>query len=399
MKNSIILREKLNIDPSEIINGIPEEERSNPETVYLDPDMGGGQVISALIEDQKSRGFSEENIRSRIFGFSSDILGLNYAINKRSLIGNFSACDFLSLKIETNMLEFTINNKQYFMNFDIVLGNPPYVGETKVSNVNLWHRFIKSSRAILKPGGFLSFVNPSSFYSSTGEGYKLFMEGVTNRNLLVYKNLGRAFPEANIEVCYFLEQNSPYSGSTRFNGATHDFREWFIYTKEEEIKNSIIKKVIENDLPRLKLEKVWRDKEFINTEGRGTEIHFSGDKIVWIEDNLVPEGRRYGDLDGNLLKLVFPFSSTYRKQFITTTPVCTLNLYTRIANEQEGRQIMSYTLSNLFVKIASFYKKTAGFTPLVKNIQIPNLERKMWTSQDLYKFFDLTQEEIDFVES
>ena len=60
MKNSIILREKLNIDPSEIINGIPEEERSNPETVYLDPDMGGGQVISALIEDQNPEDFQRK---------------------------------------------------------------------------------------------------------------------------------------------------------------------------------------------------------------------------------------------------------------------------------------------------------------------------------------------------
>jgi hypothetical protein len=120
MKNTQILREKLDLSKIKSIGDVlcffDKESRgsrvekilSNPESFYLDPDMGGGQFLSELIRDQRSRGFSDENISRRIFGFSSDVMGMNYAINKENLIGNFEVLDFISLEIRNNFLFFTI---------------------------------------------------------------------------------------------------------------------------------------------------------------------------------------------------------------------------------------------------------------------------------------------------
>jgi hypothetical protein len=418
MKNTHIIREKLDINKSKILgdvfsflnqknkNSEIEKILSNPESLYLDPDMGGGQFISELIKDQRSRGFSDENISKRIFGFSSDILALNYAVKKGNLIGNFEILDFISLEVRNNKLFFTIKNKKYSMDFDIILGNPPYQGDNKKSTVKLWHRFIRKSRNILKENGYLCFIVPSSFknfgiHSNVGEGAKIFNECMTTKNLVSYQDKGKAFEGMGIEVCHFLEQNKPYEGKTLFNGEIIDLREKdSTQTEEEKIMASVISKVIENNLPRLPLKMIRRLKEKCNTEGVGFPVYFSGSKRVWVNESInFPGERNEGILEHGSLKLVFPHSSSYKNQFITTDAVCTLNHYLNIESEEEGIQIMSYTKDPLFVKIASVYKRTSGFTPLVLLKMIPSLERKNWESDSLYKFFNLTEQEIEWVKS
>lgn len=418
MKNIHIIREKLDLSKNKIIGDVfsflnqsdkksdLEKILSNPESVYLDPDMGGGQFISEIIKDQRRRGFSDDNISKRIFGFSGDILSMNYAIKKEKLIGNFEILDFISLEVRNNKLFFTIKDKQYSMNFDIILGNPPYQSENKKSTVKLWHKFIRKSRSIVKENGYLCFIVPSSFknfgiHSNVGEGAKIFEECLSTKNLVSYQDKGKAFDGMGIEVCHFLEQNAPYQGKTLFNGNFLDLREKnSTQTEEERMVSSIISKVIENDLPRLPLKMVRRLKEKCNLEGNGFPVYFSGSKKVWIDEPLNFRGEKNeGLLEHNTLKLIFPHSSSYKNQFITTDAACTLNHYIIIENDLEGLQIMSYTKDPLFIKIASIYKRTSGFTPLVLFKMIPDLERKMWESEELYKFFNLTKEEIRWINS
>ena len=76
-----------------------------------------------------------------------------------------------------------------------------------------------------------------------------------------------------------------------------------------------------------------------------------------------------------------------------------LNYYVKVSSELEGNQIMSYTTLPPMVKIASLYKKTSGFTPLVQHRMIPALERKFWTVEESYKYHDLTEEEIRVLNS
>jgi hypothetical protein len=176
MKNTQILREKLDLSKIKSIGDVlcffDKESRgsrvekilSNPESFYLDPDMGGGQFLSELIRDQRSRGFSDENISRRIFGFSSDVMGMNYAINKENLIGNFEVLDFISLEVRNNFLFFTINGKHYTMNFDAILGNPPYQSPgVEIGQSQIYPSFIEKGISILKDGGILSYVTPPTF--------------------------------------------------------------------------------------------------------------------------------------------------------------------------------------------------------------------------------------------
>ena len=399
--NSYALR-KLTKLQDEIISEIPESVLSDPSTTYLVCDGAGGQEAKGLIDELRKRGFLDSDISSRIYVIFEDEFSRDFAVNMNGIIGNLIVREegFLGLQVRNKLLFFTINKKHYSMNFGVILGNPPYKGEgNDKSPSRLWHKFIKKAREVVKEDGYLSFVVPS-FYTQVGEGYKIFESSVTSKNLLIYRHKGRAFEGVGIDVCYFLEQNKPYQGNTFFNGKSHDFRNGFIYEGDDAIIKSIIDKVIENGKPKLKLEWVKRDKKECNLDGIGIPVYFSGRKKKWVDEpvgHIDPKGR--GVLDSTSWKVIFPCSSSYKGQFVTTESACMLNYYVKVSSELEGNQIMSYTTLPPMVKIASLYKKTSGFTPLVQHRMIPDLERKFWTVEEFYKYHDLTEEEIRVLNS
>ena len=91
-----------------------------------------------------------------------------------------------------------------------------------------------------------------------------------------------------------------------------------------------------------------------------------------------------------------PFSSSYHSMFITDKPTGMLNMVTYIESKEEGQAIIDYAITPLFMLVANTYKKTSGFTPFVKNCMVPDLRKKDITN--IYNIFELTQEEIDYVE-
>ena len=360
----------------------------NPDLKILDPAAGFGTFLrEAYIRLKEFH--SEDHILNNML-YACEINGFKTLfLEKKMGLRNIYKGDFLTMKLPEGWPK----------EFNIV-GNPPYKGEgNDKSPSRLWHKFIKKAREIVKEDGYLSFVVPS-FYTQVGEGYKIFESSVTSKNLLTYQHKGRAFEGVGIDVCYFLEQNKPYQGNTFFNGKSHDFRNGFVYEGDDAIIKSIIDKVIENGKPKLKLEWVKRDKKECNLDGIGIPVYFSGRKKKWVDEpvgHIDPKGR--GVLDSTSWKVIFPCSSSYKGQFVTTESACMLNYYVKVSSELEGNQIMSYTTLPPMVKIASLYKKTSGFTPLVQHRMIPDLERKFWTVEEFYKYHDLTEEEIRVLNS
>ena len=46
------------------------------------------------------------------------------------------------------------------MDFDVVIANPPYQGNTKSSGNTIWDKFVATSLELLKDGGSMHFINP-----------------------------------------------------------------------------------------------------------------------------------------------------------------------------------------------------------------------------------------------
>ena len=146
MKNTQYLNWKANPSKGEvftpiglvimILNKIPNEVWTNPDSTFIDPCMGKGvfliEIVRRLVDIY---GYGEEDAKSRVFGYDIRVKYVNYL--KRRGYKNVFHKDSL---------------KEIFnMKFDVVLGNPPYqekVGDKKTEP--LWNKFVKKSISLIK---------------------------------------------------------------------------------------------------------------------------------------------------------------------------------------------------------------------------------------------------------
>ena len=355
---------------NEMIDKLPKEVFTSKTTTFYDPSMGGGQFIVEVENRLRQYGHSDENISKRVFGYVENRIPFNYIMNTHKLVGDYKT------KINENM------------KFNVVLGNPPYHTPGKSSDHNkLWIQFLIKSRTLLKPNGYLTLITPSSYINTSRHGKKTLGVGLSDMNLIKYTDLGPAFPGVGIDVCTYTEQKKPYQGTTDYNGKEVDLREGIPMTGDKLTIKNIVDKVIHSDFPKHKLIFNWFEKTEFRDSGK--QVFTSAHKTNFIQHDLPDEGK---------LKLVLPFSSSYKKQFITTSLVGYLNNYILLDSEEQGNNILSYTLSKLFILVANNFMKSSGFTPFARNKNIPLLDNKHWVDSELYSLFNLTQDEIDFVE-
>lgn len=112
---------------NEILDRFPIEGWESDITAFHDPAIGGGQFVKEIERRLREYGHSDKNIASRVSGFETSQLRLNYAINKHGLIGKYQLGD----------LEANMGGKE----FDVIASNPPYTKGAKL----LYTYFFKES--------------------------------------------------------------------------------------------------------------------------------------------------------------------------------------------------------------------------------------------------------------
>jgi type I restriction-modification system DNA methylase subunit len=138
-----------------ILDKIPEEVWRNPNSTFLDPCMGKGTFLLEIVRRLVYiYGYTEDDAKSRIYGYDIRIKYINHLIRRG--LKNVRHKDFLNEIIE--------------MEFDVVLGNPPYqlkVGDKKTEP--LWNKFFYKCLSLLKEGGYLSLIHPSGWRNIEGK--------------------------------------------------------------------------------------------------------------------------------------------------------------------------------------------------------------------------------------
>jgi adenine-specific DNA-methyltransferase len=145
------------------------------EDRILEPCFGGCTFLEAAIERLKSFGHARPEMN--LFGCDLDPLAFQYLKTRVATDGlksNFFFQDFMSFEFES------LNQKE---KFDLVIGNPPYIGHGKFGKsqreileawrklhdvtidrrASLWAYFVIHALHFLKPGGRIAWVLPGSF--------------------------------------------------------------------------------------------------------------------------------------------------------------------------------------------------------------------------------------------
>ncbi len=266
--------------------------------------------------------------------------------------------------------------------FDVILGNPPYQdSQNKATNNKLWYKFVDKATELVKAGGLIGFVTPSSaFISTVGFGKKFCTETLKNKfSLLKVKIHGdKEYFDVGVETSHWIIQNKPNCHLD----SLPVMRDTIIDDIVNKVNSASPKLVLVHENPNVTKDDL----------GLGTyEIYYSGKNKSTVINRPLNNGQ---------LKVVFPFSAAYHNQFATTESTCHFNRVLYVKNQNEADNVLSYTKSKAYIFYASFYQKTSGFTPAVKNNQLPMLDSsKKWTDKEVYAHFKLTKAEIDYIEN
>jgi len=176
------------------------KELANPESIYLVPGAGIGTYVAALIK----YGATPGNIYAVEISPAFERLGRRI-FNRFGV--NYVCADFLTWCPK--------------MEFDVIVGNPPYQRLRDVRNTGapLWPQFISKSMSLLKKDGILDFLVPATWMNRKLRGAWKFIAPYD----LVYvdPDVKKFFPGVGGNGGTFSRlklANRPYGGVTSVGG-------------------------------------------------------------------------------------------------------------------------------------------------------------------------------------
>ena len=357
---------------NEMVNQLPEDVFISPTTTFYDPSMGGGQFILAIINKLRKY-HSDENIEQRIFGTEGNIIRINYIKNKyrNKILGNFTD------KIISDM------------KFDVIIGNPPFADSTNA----LWADFIVKSFDILNNKGILSFITPNKWAGLT-DNKSSFVKGRFGvwrdyfKDNITYFNIGECskhFPvgaHSKDMFSYFVLDKSRNNKEVGFRDTFED--------------NSIPFEIIKNldYIPLRFMGNVSLTFSILHKFNSDTSqrIKFSETKNYKLEKNnklIIPVGRRVG---------IDKFNMFVDNDINEDEPNIKCHVSKVGVAKATKKTITSLFKSKLYKFIFEIYFDY-DFVPSRFFTLLPVLDlSKVWSDEEIYSHFNLTQEEIDLIE-
>lgn len=335
-------------------------------------------------------------------------------------------------ELESHAYEFIHRNHEeiFNMKFDVIIGNPPYqlsTGGGSAQATPLYDKFVEQAKK-LKPK-YLSMIIPSRWFAG-GMGLDKFRTSMLEdghiSTLVDFPNAKDCFPQSSIGggVCFFLwdRDNSCFCKVTNVTGQgtitmVRSLNEFDVFVRYNNAI-SIIRKIPKTEgcfsnicsslSPfGISSNEKGEDKSFL-----GAYQLYSSKGVGYVDKSVVTTGFDYidkykimisktsaehaGEPDKNgkfkVLSKVLP---------LKPRDVCTFSYFLAgpFKSEIETENVISY-LKTKFVRFLILQAVTSINLSKDKFQFVPMQDfSKSWTDEELYAKYNLSQEEIDFIES
>lgn len=411
--------------PNELINEmldkLPKVIWKNEKYKWLDPAAGVGNFHAAvytrlmtglktIIKDENER---KKHILENMLFFvelqekSSQII--NEIFNPDNIFKlNVLNGDFCSF----NIFDFNL------MNFDVILGNPPYQDmhtdvQRKAKNHNLWSTFLEKGFQMLNSGGYLLFVTPPSWMSPSSK----LLTDIFLKFQLHYVNIGecsRHFKGVGSQFSFYLIEKSKRYKETTFH---YSFKGGSFIKSSSGISEFYLHNSI-NFIPQIPTKEAFQILEkTVFADNIKYQILYDSDLHKFTKKNLLSVNKdsvfKFKVLhtptqtlwssrphkNHNKIKLFIPLTTYYESLIIDTcgnTQGLGYIFFEDIITANKVKDVLS---SNLYRFVANITRWSNFNVPMVmKNLPcFP--DNLLPTNENIYNYFKLSKGEIDLIES
>lgn len=333
------------------------------------------------------------------------------------------------------MFIHTDNPKQFFgnMKFDVIIGNPPYQlsdgGDTEERQrggaIPLYHKFIQQAKK-LKPR-YLTMIVPSRWFAG-GRGLDDFRDEMLHDNhlrvIVDYPLSSECFPGVEIKggVCYFLwnRYNEGLCNVTTVRGDSKSVSTRSLLEKGSDTfiryneAISILRKVQklgEHSFASLvSSQKPFGFRTFVTGKSKtfeGAVKLYANKSVGFVNRSEITQNAEWVDKYKVYITMAYGAGEDFPHQIINVPFLgepnsCCTETYVMIGpfvNESSTENVVSYIKTRFFRFLVLLKKNTQHAAAKVYQFVPLQDFSHPWTDEILYKKYNLTEEEITFIES